>query len=53
MFGGGEGLWDEPWTGWWGEDPPSPSGFSMLWCGPATNPSSDMDVWQVIELMSL
>lgn len=24
MFGGGEGPWDEnnPWTGWWGEEPP-------------------------------
>jgi dihydrofolate reductase len=22
MFGGGEGPWDESWTGWWGEDPP-------------------------------
>jgi dihydrofolate reductase len=23
MFGGGQGPWgDEPWTGWWGEDPP-------------------------------
>ncbi len=23
MFGGGSGPWgDDPWTGWWGEDPP-------------------------------
>jgi dihydrofolate reductase len=22
MFGGGDGAWDERWTGWWGEDPP-------------------------------
>jgi dihydrofolate reductase len=22
MFGGGEGPWDEKWTGWWGDDPP-------------------------------
>ena len=22
MFGGGEGEWDETWTGWWGEEPP-------------------------------
>jgi dihydrofolate reductase len=22
MFGGGEGPWDQTWTGWWGEDPP-------------------------------
>jgi len=22
MFGGGEGAWDESWTGWWGEEPP-------------------------------
>jgi dihydrofolate reductase len=22
MFGGGDGPWDEQWTGWWGDDPP-------------------------------
>jgi len=22
MFGGGNGAWDETWTGWWGDDPP-------------------------------
>jgi dihydrofolate reductase len=22
MFGGGDGPWDEKWTGWWGDDPP-------------------------------
>jgi dihydrofolate reductase len=22
MFGGGDGPWDESWTGWWGADPP-------------------------------
>lgn len=22
MFGGGEGPWNEAWTGWWGEEPP-------------------------------
>jgi dihydrofolate reductase len=22
MFGGGEGAWDESWTGWWGDEPP-------------------------------
>lgn len=22
MFGGGDGPWDEAWTGWWGENPP-------------------------------
>jgi dihydrofolate reductase len=22
MFGGGDGPWDESWTGWWGPDPP-------------------------------
>jgi len=22
MFGGGDGPWDEGWTGWWGDDPP-------------------------------
>jgi len=22
MFGGGEGPWDDSWTGWWGDEPP-------------------------------
>jgi dihydrofolate reductase len=22
MFGGGDGEWDESWTGWWGDNPP-------------------------------
>ena len=22
MFGGGDGQWDESWTGWWGDEPP-------------------------------
>jgi dihydrofolate reductase len=22
MFGGGDGAWDEAWTGWWGDEPP-------------------------------
>jgi dihydrofolate reductase len=22
MFGGGDGPWDQTWTGWWGDDPP-------------------------------
>jgi dihydrofolate reductase len=22
MFGGGDGPWDQSWTGWWGDDPP-------------------------------
>src|SRR5207244_1314640 len=22
MFGGGEGSWDQSWTGWWGDEPP-------------------------------
>ena len=22
MFGGGDGPWDETWSGWWGDDPP-------------------------------
>jgi dihydrofolate reductase len=22
MFGGGDGPWDDAWTGWWGDDPP-------------------------------
>ncbi len=22
MFGGGDGPWDESWTGWWGQEPP-------------------------------
>src|SRR5256885_9445596 len=24
MFGGGSGMWDESWRGWWGEDVPLP-----------------------------
>jgi dihydrofolate reductase len=32
MFGGGPGAWnmDEPWTGWWGEDPPYHSPVFVL-----------------------
>jgi hypothetical protein len=32
--------------------PPTPSGFSRLWLGPATKPSSDMDMWQVVAVMA-
>src|SRR3954454_19211641 len=28
--------------------PPFPSGFSRLWSGPATKPSSEIDMWQVV-----
>src|SRR5207244_2282547 len=31
--------------------PPSPIGFSRLWFGPATKPSSEMEIWHVTELM--
>src|ERR1700730_6683848 len=31
--------------------PPSPIGFSALWRGPATKPSSETEIWQVTELM--
>ena len=27
------------------------AGFSRLWFGPATNPSSDVEIWQVTRLM--
>jgi len=30
MFGGGDGPWDEVWTGWWGEDPPYHSPVFVL-----------------------
>ena len=33
--------------------PPSPIGFSRLWLGPATKPSSEIEMWQVTELMPL
>src|SRR5207244_13642319 len=33
--------------------PPSPIGFSRLWFGPATKPSSEMEIWQLTELMPL
>src|SRR5436190_2599424 len=35
----------------WSCMPPTPSGFSRLWLGPATKPSSDMDMWQVVNVM--
>ena len=28
--------------------PRMPSGFSRLWSGPATKPSSEIDMWQVV-----
>src|SRR5690242_154299 len=28
--------------------PPLPSGCSRLWSGPATKPSSEIDMWQVV-----
>jgi hypothetical protein len=31
--------------------PPTPRGFSLLWLGPATKPSSEMDMWQVVKAM--
>src|SRR3954453_19814705 len=32
--------------------PPTPSGFSRLWLGPAAKPSSEMDMWQVVKVMA-
>src|SRR4051812_23840773 len=34
----------QPWTSL----PRFPSGFSRLWSGPATKPSSEIDMWQVV-----
>ena len=31
--------------------PPTPSGLSSLWSGPATNPSMEMDMWLVTKDM--
>src|SRR3954453_16303274 len=31
----------------WSSRPRLPSGFSRLWSGPATKPSSEIDMWQV------
>src|SRR4051812_38106200 len=31
--------------------PPTPSGFSRLWLGPAAKPSSEMDMWHVVKVM--
>jgi hypothetical protein len=28
----------------WSRSPPSPSGFSSLWFGPATKPSSEIEI---------
>jgi dihydrofolate reductase len=30
MFGGGDGAWDETWTGWWGETPPYPNPPALI-----------------------
>src|SRR3954452_3921321 len=32
-------------------NPPTPSGFSSLWSGPAVKPSREMDWWQVTRVM--
>src|SRR4051794_36421993 len=32
----------------WSSRPRLPSGSSRLWSGPATNPSSEIDMWQVV-----
>src|SRR4051794_5429167 len=32
----------------WSSRPRLPSGFSRLWSGPATKPSSEIDMWQVV-----
>src|SRR4051795_12115139 len=32
----------------WTSLPPLPSGWSRLWSGPATKPSSEIDMWQVV-----
>src|SRR5690242_18229346 len=32
----------------WSSRPRFPSGFSRLWSGPATKPSSEIDMWQVV-----
>src|ERR1700709_1175430 len=32
----------------WTSLPRFPSGFSRLWSGPATKPSSEIDMWQVV-----
>src|ERR1700744_2292242 len=32
--------------------PPMPSPFSRLWSGPATNPPSEIEMWQVVLVMS-
>src|SRR6478609_7514163 len=34
----------QPWTSL----PRFPRGFSRLWSGPATKPSSEIDMWQVV-----
>src|SRR4051794_1260071 len=36
----------------WSSRPPTPSGLSLLWSGPATKPSREMDMWQVVSVMS-
>src|SRR4051812_17702381 len=32
----------------WSSLPRFPSGFARLWSGPATKPSSEIDIWQVV-----
>src|SRR4029453_10024184 len=36
----------------WSRSPPSPSGFSSLWFGPATNPSSEIEIWHLSLLIA-
>src|ERR671932_662356 len=36
----------------WSRSPPSPSGFSSLWFGPATNPSAEMEMWHLSLLIA-
>ena len=38
---------------WCRRSPPSPIGSFLLWLGPATKPSSEMEIWQVTWLMRL
>ena len=37
----------------WTSLPRFPSGFSRLWSGPATKPSSEIDMWQVVSGLSV
>src|SRR3979490_588172 len=37
----------------WTSLPRFPSGFSRLWSGPATKPSSEIDMWQVVSVIGV